>query len=180
MTTARLHYEIDGSDRICAVGGDWDAFVRENECSAGLLASNVVGRSLWGFVTGDDVQALYRACFALARKQGRRLRFGFRCDSPTHRRSLLMRVAAGSGGSILLSTITTSVTPWDELGPLELERPERSSAMVMCGLCRSVRTASAWIPVDEWARRHGPTSTFQHESTRFTVCHSCSSAALAN
>jgi len=166
----RLHYQIDAHDCISSVGEDWDAFALANGGGEPILSRHIIGRSLWGFVLGEEVRALYRACLALARTAEGRTQFEFRCDSPEFRRTLTMRIAPGMGGSVVLSTLTMSLTPWPDTGP-SAEGPP--GPIVMCGLCRAVNV-DGWVPVDEWALRYGAESTFRVEQTRYRVCDSCS------
>lgn len=169
----RLHYVIDSQDRIVDVGDGWDAFAIANG-GASLVAEAVVGRSLWDFVAGEPVRALYEVCFLVARQARRTLRLDFRCDSPLYRRHLLMRVAATPSGMITLSTITKSLSSWPTPSTTE---SAPAGPIVMCGLCRAVRRAEAWVDVDDWVARHGPSATFQPDHTRYVVCDVCREAA---
>ncbi|NQU49755.1 MAG: hypothetical protein HQ519_13975 [Planctomycetes bacterium] len=78
-------YRIDSEDKILAVSAEWLRFAKEN-MAADLEREFVVGRSLWQFITGDEVKHLYEIIFERARQTGDQIALPFRCDSPTERR----------------------------------------------------------------------------------------------
>lgn len=61
-----LSYTLDKADNIVAVGGNWDAFARENDGES-LLASKIIGRKLDQFIHGDITRMFVRTMIMSAR-----------------------------------------------------------------------------------------------------------------
>jgi hypothetical protein len=82
-------YRLDHQDRISAVSPSFDFFSRANGGPAGF-SRQVVGRPVWDFVQGEELQTILKGIFERAR-QGT-VRLPMRCDSPGEMRLLEMAV----------------------------------------------------------------------------------------
>src|SRR5450631_2450126 len=88
-----VSYQIDGHDDIISVNSAWKAFARSN--GAPHLAEQVVGRSLWEFVSDGTTRQVYRDLLVRVRG-GRTVTFSYRCDSPSLRRYMRMTMTPGA------------------------------------------------------------------------------------
>ena len=100
---ADLEYRIDDQDIICEVNEGWDLFADSNG-SPEVFSQEVIGRSVYDFITDEPTRALYRDIYAEIREQKRPLDFTFRCDSPDIKRLFLMEIIPEKGGAILIRT----------------------------------------------------------------------------
>ncbi len=74
-------YRVNDQDEIVFVNEEWDQFAAANAGEA-VTASQVLQRRLWDFISDSTTRELYRQVLRRIR-DGRSLRFTFRCDSPS-------------------------------------------------------------------------------------------------
>lgn len=136
-------YAIDRSDRLVHVNPAWSA-AAEAAAAPMLAARRVIGRSLWDFVDDATTRALYGAVLERARGGARPLSFNFRCDTPTHRRLMNMRITGLEDGAVSFEVrvVATQVRP--RVALLEPGSP-RQGLIRMCGWCKRLP-----LPTGEW------------------------------
>jgi hypothetical protein len=142
-----LRYDVDGTDEITAVCDSWGPFAEENG-SDDLAPENVIGRSLWDFVTDETTQQLYRDILVRVR-QGRTIRFPIRCDAPDRRRVLEMRLSPRPEGAVEFRTRTLSETLRSSLPLLEIRAPRGEDMLRICGWCKQVDLDGAWAELED-------------------------------
>ena len=142
MPTSR--YRVDESDIITWVSGEWLEFARAN-AAGHLTVETVVGRSLWDFVTGDEIRRLYHLLFARVRTAGIPVSVPFRCDSPEARRFMQLHVTPGDVGSLELTAHLVSEERREHVPLLDAAVPRTSEFVTVCTWCRRVLLA-----FDEW------------------------------
>lgn len=148
-TPSEFAYEVDGTDRIIAVSGDWLDFARENGAPE-LTEDLVVGRSLWDFIEGVDTQAFYEFIFERVRKARIALKVPFRCDSPTCRRWMEMEIKPQLERGILLCSriVRTEAIPASDRPKVIKRRP--GGLVTVCGWCRRVQLPSLeWVQFED-------------------------------
>lgn len=136
-------YDIDGSDRIVRVNDAWSATAEEGE-APGLRAPQVLGRSLWDFVEDQTTRQLYVAMLERARTGTRPLSFAFRCDTPTLRRLMQMRITGLGGGAVSFEVRLIAAQPRPRVALLEPSLP-REGFVRMCSWCKRLP-----LPTGEW------------------------------
>ncbi len=148
MTTASVVYDLDASDNIVSVNDAWDRFAAENE-SASVGARNVVGRSLWDFISDPTTREIYRRLFASARGGSAPSSFQFRCDAPSIRRLLEMEIRFTDG--VVRCTVRTVNLENREPQLLLDPAVERSEELLrMCSWCKRIPDgAGVWHEIDD-------------------------------
>jgi hypothetical protein len=130
-------YELDASDRLVAVGGEWDRFALENGAPA-AAAAGVVGRPLWDFVAGFETVHLLRRIVHSARVAGRPVEAPFRCDGPGLERHMHFRAELVDGGGVRVTTRLLREVPLDASPAAEAPAP-RCELLRMCSWCNRIR-----------------------------------------
>lgn len=178
--TAAIHNLIDSMDgivyltaadgTILSIGKrNWNQFALENGGAALCDGNGVIGRSMFDFISGDDVREAYRGYFAALRSGSvRRARLMSRCDSPAVRRELWIVItpvqqdSTIDGFLIQSLTVAKSVRPPVDLFDFQaiLERSRRDKALpilAMCSYCQDVRYPSGsserhgtWLPAEDY------------------------------
>jgi hypothetical protein len=145
-----FEYRLDGRDRVEHVSPAWLAFAREND-AAELTRDRVIGRPLWSFVRGMEVQSVYRALFRDVRERGIPLAIPFRCDSPGERREMELEVAPGDGGALKICGRLLRVRPRTYLALLDSMLPRDGEARVeLCSFCKRLHIRGrGWFEADE-------------------------------
>jgi hypothetical protein len=116
----------------------------------GLRASQILGQLLWDFIGDATTRQLYSAILERARTGAGPLAFSFRCDTPTQRRLMHMRIAGRAAGSVSFEVrlVATRVRPPVPL--LETGAPRSASIVRMCSWCKRMPLPTGqWVEVEE-------------------------------
>lgn len=147
-----LSYWIDLSEVIVDVSADWELFARDNGGN-GLDARQVIGRNLLGFVHGDVSRMFVRTLVQSARLQRRPMIRPYRCDSPTTRRYMEMRLSLDDSGLLRWDHRTVRTEPMRH--PLFFTTQQQGKALgragriVRCSMCNRVKLGSNWGEGDQ-------------------------------
>lgn len=141
-----LCYQLNEQDEIVFVNEAWDAFAKANGSEA-LTAPRVVGRRLWGFITDATTRQLYLDVLKRVRS-GSRVRFQFRCDTPSRRRLLEMDVSQVPAAIEFRTRVI-----WEEereyQALLEPDRPASDEFLHVCAWCKKVDVGARWAEVED-------------------------------
>lgn len=146
-------YTVDREDVIRTVTGPWDRFARDNEGEDVCSRAQVIGRSLWDFVTGAETRHLYRALMAKVREDRRSRRVSIRCDSPEARRFLRVTLSAEAEGGV---HFCSEVLRIESRPPVELLRRRREHSdeiIAICSFCKAIEVAEEWLETEEGVNR---------------------------
>ena len=152
-------YEIDAEDTIVAVGGAWEG------------PPDVVGDSLWEYVHGDDVRAIWELLLRRARGGEAPLLVPCRCDAPGVRRLMQMELAPLPGGGVAFRS--RQVYAWRAPTLVGQWRPaEEDAALIVCGWCGRVH-ADEWISPDAALDRIGIDWDARAPQLSHGICPGC-------
>lgn len=117
-------YRIDRADRLVVTDGLKDF-------------AHFHGREIWTFFTGDEVLDINRRLVAKAR-EGRAVRYRYRCDTPTEQRLFSFVISGRESGEVdfeshLISAQPISAQAWLEHGPTA------ELLVTMCSWCSRVK-----------------------------------------
>lgn len=167
-TPAPLVYRIDDDDRVCFVNGAWLAD------NGGLSPETLLGRTLWDFVHEGTVVALYRQMLVRAR-EGRMVRFHYRCDTPEARRLYRMSITALADGTVEFCTVLRREERRPKVLLLDVAQAPRGDALVkICSWCERAEVAEGeWAPVEKAVETLGLME--RHPLPRLThgICARC-------
>jgi hypothetical protein len=141
---ARQVYRIDDQDRICAFD------VSKPAGEGGGDGTLTVGRSLWDFIQDRTVVALYRQMVRRVR-DGRRVRFRYRCDSPEARRLYRMEISRTPGGLVEFANELIREERRSRVDVLDLAHGPRGAELLrVCSWCeRAALPDGRWVPIEE-------------------------------
>ncbi|MEX2107604.1 MAG: hypothetical protein WD827_01805 [Solirubrobacterales bacterium] len=178
MGTEALSYAIDDQDHLIKVDHGYYRFAEENGWSD-VGAS--LGRSLWDFVTGHEVQKLQRLLLRRIRDEVRHVELPFRCDGPDVRREMDIRIAAHSSGRVVLfSARLRSEQSRDE--PQSLLDPSAKrgkDTVTMCAWCDRFEVDGKWVEVEEAARELELFRRSEIPALDHGICPRCNTTLLA-
>ena len=92
-----FRYSIDTENRVSSVSNSWLDFALVNGAT-NLRREDVVGTSLWDWIADDETAQLYCTLIERVRTTGRPITVPFRCDAPTVRRFMRLRVSVQENG----------------------------------------------------------------------------------
>jgi hypothetical protein len=165
-------YEIGPNDIVRAVGGGWSAFAAEN--GAPELIDGVIGRPLWDFLDGPTARDLYRRLIERTRA-GRELSFHLRCDSPTERRFMRMRMRPAADAGVRFETELLTTDRW----PRSLPRSRvdaLDTLLTLCGWCGRAHVDDGWAEPEVAVERLGLFVGTRTPAISHGICPACASA----
>jgi hypothetical protein len=178
MTPAALSYAIDEQDHLVRMDEGYYRFAEENGWAE---AGSSLGRSLWDYVSGDELVKLQRLLIRRVRDEVGDVELPFRCDGPGVRREMSIRIVARPGGRIVLfSARLRSQEERDVPQPLlDSESPRGEEIIEMCGWCDRFEVDGEWIEVEEAASRLELFSRAELPALSHGICPDCNEMLLA-
>lgn len=172
LELAVLRYRVDAEDVIVDLGEGFERFAAENGASG--LAGRVMGTAIWSQLQGEEVIHLYRDLLRACRGSGRAVEFPFRCDSPTLRRYMRMRMVAAPDGSVTFESALLREVPRDAVELPPSGGGPQDAMLVVCAWCRQVEVeAGAWVELEEALRRLGLFGRETPWRISHGICPSC-------
>ncbi len=169
-----VEYELDADDRLVWVSPSWDEFAVDNDAPE-LAGGACLGRRLLDFVTGAEMQLLWRELLGRCRSSAGPVTVGLRCDSPRVRREMEATLLRGDRGGVRVRVATLSVKP-RAVQPLLDRNVERSPALLsMCSWCKAVRVGDEWAPLEEATERLGLLREERVPRVSHGICPACHS-----
>ncbi|MET0304689.1 MAG: hypothetical protein ABW196_00485 [Solirubrobacterales bacterium] len=179
MTVETLSYAIDDQDRLIRVDDGYYRFAAENGWEG---VGDSLGRSLWDFVAGHDVQKLQRLLLRRVREGARDVELPFRCDGPDVTREMDIRIAADTTGRVVLfSARLRAEEEREEPQPLlDPDAPRAESDFLpMCAWCDRFLVDGEWVEVEEAAKRLGLFQRSRLPTLDHGICPQCSGQLMA-
>jgi hypothetical protein len=171
-------YRVDERDCITFVSPGWLRFTDEN--ASQLTEAAVIGQPLWRYIAGDDCRQIYRNLFLQIRQHGDTASFPFRCDSPTLRRFMEMKIRPLPRGHLQFEVQRVKDDP-QPYCPLIDPKTNRSEQWVtICAWCKQVKLPSGeWIDLVESARALGLFANDDVPNITHGMCLVCSEVFAA-
>ncbi len=144
MNGNTLTYRIDANDVIVHVGEEWTAFANTN-AGHHLGANEPLSR----FISDPTTIQIYTSLLARLRAGASPVRFPLRCDAPTMRRLLEMRVSAEDGDVTFETRVVHSqVRPG--VAALDPDVPRSRSQLKLCSWCsRMLDAEGQWVELED-------------------------------
>jgi len=168
----RFVYCVDAKNELSSVNPDWVSFAEENGAQQ-LKPDAVVGRPLLSFVEGMEAKHLYGILMARVREHQRVLEVPFRCDAPSVRRFMRLRVSPLEDSGLEFVGWIVREEQRKSVALTDASAMRSDEFLGICSWCKKVRVDSAWVEAEEAIER---LRLFQSpEQPRLThgICPSC-------
>ena len=137
-------YRIDADDVIRDVDAEWLEFAELND-TPDLSRERVVGRSLWDFIAGAEVEHLFRMIFERCRERSSGARVPFRCDSPTRIRRMILAVEPRPNRGLEVTSVLLGAEDRDYVSLLDASVHRSEELLFICSWCKRIE-----LPDDGW------------------------------
>jgi hypothetical protein len=170
--TEEIIYRVNAHDEIVYVNEAWERFAAANAGDA-LRRDDVIAMPIWEFIVDAATDRLYRDLMRRVRS-GLAVRFTIRCDSPTVRRLLEIRMAPyGEGGIEFCSkTVFTEERVTQEL--FDSTAPRADAMVRVCSWCNRVQHDDLWKEVEEVVRETRVFERLRPPMVTHGICEECS------
>lgn len=162
-----ITYRIDSADIIRSVNPAWDEFADANDARH-LVSDAVVGSCLLSHISDPTTRHVYEVIIARVRS-GCEARFRLRCDAPSRRRLLEIRISADAEGAV---DFTSREVVGALRGPRRLldSHAWRSDDEVrVCSWCNRLELNDQWYELDDGVVR----ARLFEQALLPRVVHSC-------
>ena len=184
-------YLVDQTGEILLVGlRHWNSHV--GDAPGQPDPRGLIGRNLFEFISGGDVQALYRQILVRIREDPNHVwELDYRCDSPGMLRALRMTVSAVAGAETGGALFSSQILREGQRPPLSIFEYDKSLAslqdpsaplLVICSMCHRVLTkpghehdAANWIEPEQYYRSGGSA----HVTLSHGLCPVCYAAFMS-
>jgi hypothetical protein len=173
--TQMLTYWLDKNDVIQKVCVAWDQFAQANDGQA-TLAEQVIGKRLWNFIDGSNTRLWLDAVLTYARISGSIVEKRYRCDSPTEKRFMLMRVIPHTADLLEVQCNLEQELPQQVCVQFEAKTRRIPSLKVRCSICNRIKiNADTWQEADT-AVLNGSLDNTKPVKVIYGVCAACQAA----
>jgi hypothetical protein len=171
--TASVEYRINAQDQLVDPSEDWTRFALEN-AAPHLVANQVLGRSLWEFISDTATQMLYKALLTKVRSGEARGSVELRCDAPHLRRYIRLAMSPLSNGRVQFIGTVLKVEQRKSIRLLDPLVGRSGELLTMCSWCKSVLLPDGrFVEVEEAVETLG---LFQREvlpAVNHGICPTC-------
>jgi hypothetical protein len=173
-------YRIDSQDVIVWISDNWQAFAVANDGAENTYTDQVLGCSLWAFITGMETRHLYQIVIHEARKRQKTIRLLFRCDAPDERRFLRLTIVPQPDGHIEFQSQILRVEPRSPVDLLRRGTPHADTFVTLCSMCKKVKiTPDDWQEVEHAINRLHLFETEAPPQISHGLCPACHQAMMA-
>lgn len=164
-------YRINENNDIVFVNEEWTHFASANN-GAHLFPTQILYKNLLDFISDITTRHLYESIIARVRA-GCPVSFSFRCDSPTCRRLMEMKVTLCPEG---LVEFESSLIQAEERTEVVLPYSSSSSEeafLRQCGWCNRIDVAGQWVEIEEALKPLGVFENATLPSLTHSICEAC-------
>ena len=159
---------------------EWNRFAQENDAPELASETNVLGRNLFDFITGDEVRQSYRDFHeVLWRGAQEFIAISYRCDAPSFQREMYMEISPCRFGDGFNGLLYRSVLVRQHQRPAMnmLLRPEKKTLPIdppivtVCSYCLNIRdkNTNQWITPESYYQQGGN----QQVALSHGICDHC-------
>lgn len=142
-------YEIDQDLRIVEVDSVWSVFALANEAPELVPPPGPLGKPILSFISDPTSALLYEQVFARVAETGKEIAFPIRCDSPTARRFLDLRIKPRFQVGFLIQTEVRKIEPRSTMLVFERHARRGPRLILMCGWCKLVDVEGQWREIED-------------------------------
>lgn len=145
----KVSYWLDREDRIIQVNPLWDRFALANGGENRLLSSEIQGCRVFDFITGDQTRMYLEALLQHARFLNRSVSRSYRCDSPTMKRFMSMRLTPATEGLVQLDHTLLKSEPLYPPVIYHHEPDPKATALPRCSVCTRLLIKDNWLTPED-------------------------------
>ncbi len=167
-------YVIDQHGQIVSVSDTWSLVALDNGSADDLKPDDIIGRSLFDFMSDEHCKELYKALIRKVQITGEPSSFPFRCDTPTRRRLMDLRITKTPENQLEFEAelLIDDERP-EPCMLLDADRPSSDEEVTICSWCKFVNVGDNWFEVEDAMKALGLTNESLLPKLKHAVCEQC-------
>lgn len=171
-SSQRLTYLVDRRNLLADVGPGWNRFAHANE-APDLTRDRVLGRDLFSYITDDVTRRSWTALMDGVRRGEEAIEVLFRCDAPTRRRFMRMRLSAEPDGAVRFDSETLIEEVRPSIWILESAAPRHDDEVRVCSWCNRLEIEGEWFEVEDAVERLESFGVVDQPRLTHGCCEAC-------
>lgn len=163
-------YWLDIKDRIIRTNLIWDNFAEDNEGGARSFSDEIIGKSLFSFISGDATKMFVSTMIQRVRITKKRLDVDYRCDSPEMKRFMKMTIVPEEGELIRVENSLEKEEPFEN--SIKFKYKRREHLVKRCSMCQKLNHNNKWFEPEEFAATLN-VKLDEEIPVIYTVCENC-------
>ncbi len=176
MDNREFIYRINADDIIEFVNDDWISFARENGMAGD--PEDVIGTPLRSHIAGEEVRYIYDHICRRVRELGKSEEIPYRCDSPSVRRLLTLRIIPGTNRGLEFHSRIVKEEARERVLLIDSNIERSHELILMCAWCKKVKGSKKWLEIEDAV---GHLRLFEEASCPIIshgICHECKKIAF--
>ena len=171
----KTSYSIDAENVIIDVFDDWIRAAVKGNGPKLLNVNQIIGTNLLLHIQDEPTRMYYSIMFQKTRQSKKTQKLEYRCDSPTHRRYMIMHIVPSSNDKLHIYNFLIKDEPFD-YAIYVLEKPNsKGTEICRCSICNYLKLSpnGDWIPPEDFVKNENKQLEVVH-----VVCPSCRNMLL--
>lgn len=172
-----IWYEVDHENNIICLSANWDDRVLKQQTPE-LLSQEIMGKPLASFFLDQLTIMFVTSMLDSARLKQMSIKKPYRCDTPSLKRYMMMKVTPFDNDSVRVSHYLLKSIPWKYVTHFRASREHQpviaqpEQKVVRCSLCNNVKHENDWITQDAFLTQN-PKWIDQEIPTIYSLCERC-------
>lgn len=159
-------YRIDARDRVASVETAWLQFEPGRSRQPSV--------SVWDYISGYEVRHLFKMMFDSARADRREVSVPFRCDTPTARRFMELKIEPQDDGCLSIAGQMLHEESRDSVELLASDERDPDRYLEICSWCKRIDLGGDnWVEVEDAVRELDLLSEPLMPTLNHSVCFDC-------
>lgn len=173
-----IRYSIDQNDVIISLSTNWQSYANSNAGGEACLPENIIGNSIYKYIADFETEHFYQIMIHKIRAGGKSITFPFRCDSPSQRRKLQMRIIQIEN-SVVFECEVEEIEERVSVDLLRSDLPRTNDMLKVCSMCKQIELTSVeWAEVETALEALGLFDQKQPPQLTHGLCPDCHKIAL--
>ena len=141
-------YSLDQDRHIVDVNDSWNKFALDNEAPH-LERNQVLNRPLWDYIADAETRHVHRVLMERVTNKQSILEVPFRCDSPSVRRFMQMKIVPNDEGAVTYNCKVERIEHRAPVQFLEQKKWREKKLLRMCSWCKKVDVGdNIWLEIE--------------------------------
>jgi hypothetical protein len=172
-------YRIDENNKIIYVSDNWTDFAIQNSADENSIPPDVIGKSLFDFISDKESQLIYEMIVDSVRKKKLDVKIPINCDSPETKRLIEITIKRLPDNHIEFESEIIFIEGREPVKLLDRTIERSKDAVRICSFCKKIAIKDEWVNTEEAIIALQLFDAIKLPMLTHGVCPKCYDAAVA-